>query len=121
MKRYNHVMQGGWQIFEVLAAGFFAICLADAVLEFGLIHLLRRRHHGFWIEAGSPKASLWGYIHNSFNARNYVMSQADRDRHDNLLSRYCWGYRVFALACGAFVALTAGVFLIAVVQKFLRK
>lgn len=55
-------MMSLWRIAETLWFGLAAFLLADMAFEFWLIHLLRRRHHGLWVEAGSPRASFWGYI-----------------------------------------------------------
>jgi hypothetical protein len=85
-----------------------------------LIHLLRQRHHRFWTEAGSPKASPWGYVQNPFNARRFILSQADRDLDDTLLCRFCSVYRAFNVVFTSLVVL-APVVSLAVVWTLARK
>lgn len=90
-------MQIPWRFLDSFIGLFLVLCVADLALELGLLQLLRVRHREFWLSKGAPKVSLWGYVRNSFNARSYVMSRADRDRHDGLLTGYCWVYRSFSI------------------------
>ena len=105
---------------EAVVAAFFGLCVLDWSLELCLIQLLRRRHYEMWIAAGSPSASFCGLLHNSFNARNYVMTRADRCRHDWLLSTYCWFFLVFNALFLAYMAFTAVLILIAGVRFLFR-
>ena len=104
---------------SILLVGLAAFLLADVVFEFCLIHLLRPRHHELWIELGSPKATLRGYVFNSFNARRFVMSRADRDRDDRMFSRYCRIYRAFNVVFTVFYVSAGIVSLGAVVRMLL--
>lgn len=76
-------MKGILPSWALPAEGFFALCVLDVALEWGLIYLLHQRHYGLWVKAGSPRASIRGYVRNCpFNGRQFVMSQSDRDCHD---------------------------------------
>jgi hypothetical protein len=110
-----------WRVSEALAAGLVSFSVGDMALEFCLIHLLRSRHRELWIEVGSPKASPWGYVYNSFNARKFVMSQEDGQVHDRFLSRYCRVYRTFNVLFSGFVVLAPVVFLAVVVGTLFRR
>ena len=93
---------------EIMVAGFFGLCLLDWLLEFCLIRLLRWRHHETWIAAGAPSASFRGLIKNSFNARQFVMSEVNADSPDALLRGFCRFFRVFNsffLACVLLLAM----------------
>src|SRR5579864_2502962 len=114
-------MIGLWHVSEALAAGLVAFSMGDLALEFCLIYLLRSRHRGLWIESGSPKASLWSYVYNSFNARKIVMSRADGQLHDRFLSGYCRVYRGFNVLFSGFAVLAPVVFLAAIVGTLFRK
>ena len=109
-------MKGLTSVFELAVACSFAWWVVDVLFEMGLIRLIRERQGDLWLELGCPRASLAGYVQNSFSVRKFVLGNADRTHWDVVLTRYCSAYRVFNRALCGYLLLSPLVLILAVVH-----